>query len=168
MPNLILTGFMGTGKTTVGRLLSDLLDMEFVDTDALIESRHGPIPGIFLELGEVGFRDLEREIAGELAGSDGMVIATGGRMMLDDSNMATLGRTGPVFCLTADVDEILSRVEGQQNRPLLDTDDRRHRVVELMEERGDGYSRFAQIATDGRTPAAVADELARRWRRTVP
>ena len=69
MPNLILTGFMGTGKTTVGRLLSDLLDMEFVDTDALIESRHGPIPGIFLELGEVGFRDLERDIAGELAGT---------------------------------------------------------------------------------------------------
>jgi shikimate kinase len=163
-PNLILTGFMGTGKTTVGRILSDLLDMEFVDSDALIESRHGPIPSIFAERGETGFRDLERELAAELAGSHGLVIATGGRMMLDEVNVARLGRTGQVFCLTADADEIVARIGDDQSRPLLEGDDRRQRIVDLLRERGDGYSRFTQIATDGITPDAVAGEIARRWR----
>ncbi|MCY4663604.1 MAG: hypothetical protein OXC00_02945, partial [Acidimicrobiaceae bacterium] len=76
--NVVLTGFMGTGKTTVGRILAEHLGFDFVDTDAVIESRAGPIPEIFERAGEPGFRELERSVARELAGRTGLVIATGG------------------------------------------------------------------------------------------
>ena len=89
--NVVLTGFMGTGKTTVGRLLADLLGYEFVDTDEVIEQRYGPIETIFRERGEDAFRTIEREVAGELAGADRRVISTGGRMMLDPVIAETLG-----------------------------------------------------------------------------
>ncbi len=87
--NLVLTGFMGTGKTTVGRMLAEKLGMEFVDTDELIESRHGPIPRIFADRGESEFRAIEQEVARELGERSGLVIATGGRMVLDDDNFGS-------------------------------------------------------------------------------
>ena len=76
--NLVLTGFMGTGKTTVGRILADRLGYGFVDTDEVIESRAGPIPEIFDRDGEEAFREMERSVARELSGRTGLVIATGG------------------------------------------------------------------------------------------
>ncbi|MEM9561469.1 MAG: shikimate kinase [Actinomycetota bacterium] len=163
--NVILTGFMGTGKTTVGRLLADRLGLGFVDTDAVIEERHGPIPEIFAEEGEAGFRAIERRVAGELAERDGLVVATGGRMMLDPDNQASLGATGPVFCLVADPGEILRRVEADPSpvgRPLLAGDEPAVRLTGLLAERAPLYARFEQVATDGRTPEEVADELADR------
>jgi shikimate kinase len=84
--NVVLTGFMGTGKTTVGRLLAERLGYGFVDTDALIVARHGPIAEIFAGRGEGEFRRLEAEVAAELADRTGLVIATGGRMLLDHGN----------------------------------------------------------------------------------
>ena len=81
--NLILTGFMGTGKTTVGRLVARKLGREFVDTDLVIEERHGPIQEIFDRQGESAFRDIERTLAVELGQRKRLVIATGGRMLLD-------------------------------------------------------------------------------------
>ncbi len=81
--NVVLTGFMATGKTTVGRLLAERLGYEFVDTDQLIEQRHGPIPAIFRESGEGEFRRLERSVADELAARRQLVISTGGRLLLD-------------------------------------------------------------------------------------
>ena len=99
--NIILTGFMGTGKTTVGRLLAERLGREFVDTDDLIVARAGrPIADIFNDDGETRFREWEAQVAGELAGRRGLVIATGGRLMLDPDNAAALGATGPVLCLS--------------------------------------------------------------------
>ena len=74
--NIVLTGFMATGKTTVGRLLADALDCEWVDTDALIEERYGPITEIFRTNGEKAFRELERDVAADLAGRRGLVIST--------------------------------------------------------------------------------------------
>ena len=79
--NVVLTGFMGTGKSTVGRLLAERLGYEFVDTDQLIVERYGPIPEIFATDGEAAFRAYEREVAGELAERQGLVIATGGRAL---------------------------------------------------------------------------------------
>ena len=91
--NVILTGFMGTGKTTVGRLLAERFDYEFVDTDRVIEQRHGPIPEIFRDHGEGEFRRLERDVADELSERDRLVISTGGRLMVDAVNAAqTAGR----------------------------------------------------------------------------
>lgn len=164
--NLVLTGFMGTGKTTVGRLLASKLDMAFVDTDVLIESRHGPIASIFEESGEAEFREIERSVARELGQRVGLVIATGGRMVLDPESHRDLTRTGRIFCLVASVDEIHRRVTEDSSgpiRPLLDGDDLRRRIDELLAEREAGYGRFPQVATDQLAPDEVADRIVEMW-----
>jgi len=164
--NLVLTGFMGTGKTTVGHELAVKLDMEFVDTDALIEARHGPIEQIFEDRGEPEFRSIERAIAMELGEKTGLVIATGGRMILDPENFRALSRNGRIFCLVATPDEIHHRVTNdlsRKNRPLLQVEDPRQRIVELMTEREGDYLRFPQLTTDHAGPSVIADEVADLW-----
>ncbi len=154
---------MGTGKTTVGRLLAERLGFDFVDTDAIIEDRHGPIEVIFAEQGEAAFRTIEQQVADELADREQLVIATGGRMMLDDANVASLSRNGRVFCLVTTADDILERVTADRarvERPLLAVADPGQRVAELLEERAPAYRRFAQVSTLGRPPTDIADELA--------
>ncbi len=153
---------MGTGKTTVGRLLAAELGFEFVDTDVLIEQRHGPIPAIFADQGEQAFRDIERGIAAELASRTGLVISTGGRMMLDPANVRALSANGRVFCLVATPEEVFDRVTNDPSRvdrPLLRVPDPRQRIVELMTERDPEYRRFPQLITDQLTPEAVARDL---------
>ncbi|HOU42472.1 MAG TPA: shikimate kinase, partial [Promineifilum sp.] len=160
--NIILTGFMGTGKTTVGRLLAARLGRDFVDSDDLIVARAGkPVADIFRDEGEERFRAWEADTAAELAGRRGLVIATGGRLMLDAANAATLGVTGPVFCLSASADEILTRLAADGvDRPLLAGDAAGARVAALLRQRAVGYARFRPVATDGRSPAAVAGDIA--------
>ncbi len=153
--NVILTGFMGTGKTVVGRLLAARLGFEFVDTDELIESRYGSIGRIFAEAGEEAFRQIEHEIARELSTSDGQVIATGGRLMLDEQNASLLGKESRVFCLVASPEELISRLGDSDGRPLLAGADRLRRIAELLAERRQGYDRFEQIDTNGKTPEEV-------------
>lgn len=163
--NVVLTGFMGTGKSTVGRLLAERTGRAFVDTDAIVEERHGPIPEIFVTHGEDAFRRFEREVAAELADLDGLVIGTGGRLLLDPVNAEALGGSGRVFCLTASVDTILRRVApdgAAAGRPLLAGADARQRITALLAERAEGYARFEQVDTDGRSPVEVADEILRR------
>ena len=166
--NIVLTGFMGTGKSTVGRLVAESLGFEFVDTDALIEARHGPIPEIFAKQGEDGFRQMEADVARELADRTGLVIATGGRLMLDPDNEAALGASGRVFCLTASVDEIVRRIaaEDRSDRPLLTPEHLEQRVTELLEQRDEGYARFEQVDTDGVTAETVADSIVEQLRAT--
>ncbi|RZV48447.1 MAG: shikimate kinase [Acidimicrobiales bacterium] len=162
-PNIVITGFMGTGKTTAGRLLAELLDREFVDTDEVLEQLHGSITDIFENEGEDAFREMERALAAELAGQDDLVIATGGRMLLDPANVAALTRTGRVFCLVASPEEIYDRLaadDERMKRPLLSVADPRQRIGELLAEREVGYLAFPQVSTAGRTSAEVADELA--------
>lgn len=162
--SIVLTGFMATGKTTVGRLLAERLGYAFVDTDAVIVERHGPIPQIFATQGEDAFRRIEREVAAELAGQGGLVIATGGRLMLDEANVATLGASARVFCLQAGAEAIVARLRADTtaiaDRPMLAGDDPEQRVRDLLAERAAGYGRFAPVATEGRTPAGIAAEIA--------
>lgn len=163
--NVVLTGFMGTGKSTIGRLLAPRLGYVFVDTDELIERRHGPISAIFSERGEDAFRALEREVADELSRCTGHVVATGGRLMLDDTNASYLGATADVFCLAADVESILGRVTAPDvaaDRPLLEGPDVRERIERLLAERADGYGRFEQVETDLRDPRDVVDDIVDR------
>ena len=162
--NLVLTGFMGTGKTTVGRILADRLGRGFVDTDDVIESRAGPIHTIFERDGEEAFRELERSLARELAAATGLVIATGGRMMLDAECAACLESVSDVVCLTADPDTIVERVSGagEVPRPLLDGPDPAARVRELLAERAEGYRRFTPVETAGRSAQEVADAVMSR------
>lgn len=159
--NIVLTGFMGTGKTTVGKLLAAELGYEFVDTDIAIETRCGrTIPEIFRELGEDAFRRLEADLVMELAEREGLVIATGGRLMLDQANAAALSRKGLVFCLSATPDEILSRVmNDQQSRPLLNVTEPGERIVELLAQRAEGYRRFYQVMTNDKSPEEIIREL---------
>ncbi len=162
--NVVLTGFMGTGKTTVGRALAELLEFEFVDTDQLIEADHGPIPVIFAEQGEDAFREIEAQVATELAERAGLVIATGGRLMLDPGNATVLGASGRVFCLTAPVEVILDRVvgDGTAHRPLLDGDDPAGRIRVLLTEREAAYTAFESVETADRSPATIAADLHHR------
>jgi shikimate kinase len=163
-PNLILTGFMGTGKTAVGRAAAALLRADFIDTDAELEARHGSIPEIFAEHGEPVFRAHEAALAEELAERGGLVISTGGGMLLDRAVAERLASTGRIFCLVASPETILARVEadGVQGRPLLDVEDPAARIADLLAERADRYGSFEQVNTDGRTVSdIVADVLAR-------
>lgn len=159
---IILTGFMGTGKTTVGKLLADQLHYGFIDTDELIETRNNrSISEIFQEFGEEAFRKIERDIVKEVAELDGVVISTGGRLMLDPENVNALSRNSRVLCLVATPDEILSRVSDDQEhkRPLLSVPNPKERIVELLQERNDKYRRFPQIATNERNPNDIARGL---------
>ncbi|MEM9464190.1 MAG: shikimate kinase [Actinomycetota bacterium] len=164
-PNLVLTGFMGTGKTAVGRAAAAVLRADFVDTDAVIAARHGPIPEIFAERGESVFRGYEAALADELAARSGLVISTGGGMLLAEDVAARLGSTGRVFCLVASPETILARVraDGVADRPLLDTADPAARIRELLAERSARYGTFEQIVTDGRTVDAITADLLARF-----
>lgn len=167
--NIVLTGFMGTGKSTVGRLLARELDLEHVDTDRMIERRHGPIPRIFEQLGEDGFREIERSIAEELANDKGYVISTGGRFMLDPHNAELLSAGNRVFCLVADLEIIFERVMRRRGtRPMLDVEDPRARITDLLAERAEGYAVFEPVTTDERPPTAVVNEILRRLNETDP
>ena len=172
--NIILTGFMATGKTAVGRELAQRLGRDFVDTDALIVAHDGrSIAAIFREDGEARFRELERQTAAELAQRRGLVIATGGGLMLDPANVTVLGATGPVFCLSADPADILQRAAaGEEPRPLLAVGDAAANIATLLRQRAPAYARFRAIDTGGLAAGDVAqtilDALAGGLRDTLP
>ena len=158
---IILTGFMGTGKSTVGRLLAARRGWRFVDTDALIEQRQGKsVAAIFQDQGEAAFRAMETALAYELAKEGDLVVATGGKFMLVAENVETLAASR-VFCLTATPADILARImaDGQAQRPLLAGVAPEEKIRALLAERQAGYGRFPVIDTSGKTPDRVADEI---------
>ena len=150
--NLVLTGFMGTGKTTVGCEAARRLGHTFVDMDDVIVARAGkPIPRIFAEDGEAEFRAIEAAVCAELSAQDGLVIATGGGALVNPANRITLQRSGVVVCLDARPDEILRRVGGNADRPLLNVPDPAARVAELLAARREAYGAIPwHIETSGR------------------
>ena len=148
-PNIILTGFMGTGKTTLGQLLAERIGYKFVDTDAQIENQFGQsIAELFRTEGEAAFRKLESELVKELAQQEGLVIATGGGLVLNPKNVALLSKTGQIICLTASPEKILARVSKQQDiRPLLQEKDPQAKIIELLQQRATIYQQFSQLST---------------------
>tara|TARA_B100000700_G_scaffold294266_1_gene356104 strand:- start:133 stop:657 length:525 start_codon:yes stop_codon:yes gene_type:complete len=163
--NVILTGFMGTGKSTVGVILSRNLDKEFVDTDIAIEQLYGSIPQIFSNEGEDAFRLYEREVSKQLAERENLVVATGGKLLLDPVNAERFSSSGRIFCLSAPASEIIDRLreEGDQSkRPLLREEDFENRIEDLFNARRQAYSIFEQVDTTGLTPSEVAKEIANR------
>ncbi|MBF0390752.1 MAG: shikimate kinase [Desulfamplus sp.] len=162
--NIILTGFMGTGKSTVGRLIANELNYKFVDTDELIMARcNMTVAEIFCTKGEQGFRQMEKELALELSQQDRLVISTGGGMLLNSANVETLeGRVGDkkkgrIFCLVATIDEIIARVGSDSSieRPLLKVANPKEEIKTLLNARKDKYSQFTQIDTTGLTSEDV-------------
>ena len=118
--NIILTGFMGAGKTTIGRIVAKELNMKFIDTDEEIVRTTGlSITEIFERFGEEYFRDIEEEIIERVASGKGLVIASGGGIVLRERNINNLKKNGIIFLLTADENELLNRVYGSLTDPLL-------------------------------------------------
>jgi shikimate kinase / 3-dehydroquinate synthase len=139
--NIILTGFMGTGKTSVGRLVAERLGWQFVDLDERIEAAAGkPVPAIFAEDGEPAFRDLETAACRAVGAESGLVIATGGGAVLRCANRDALIASGTLICLEASPEAILRRVGTGAGRPVLGGGDRVQRIQELLAERAGAYN----------------------------
>jgi len=140
--NVVLIGFMGTGKSSSGRMIANQLGFKFVDMDKAIEQKWGmTIPQMFEQHGEVFFREKEKEMCREVANRKSVVISTGGGTVKDPENVAILKRTGKIVCLSASVDAILERTSTPGQRPLLDAyEDRRQGIIELLEQRKDMYA----------------------------
>jgi shikimate kinase/3-dehydroquinate synthase len=140
--NIILGGFMATGKSSVGRRLAIVLGYDFLDLDTLIAAEEGmPISQIFTTRGESAFRALETRMVERVAGRTGCVLATGGGTIVNPRNLDVLKRSGVVVALTADPDTILARIGPTEDRPMLWGGDRRERVRLLLEQRADAYAK---------------------------
>ena len=159
--NIVLTGFMGTGKTTVGREVARRMGRTFVDMDAEIEVRAGKsTPRIFAEDGEVAFRRTEVALCEELSTQEDLVIATGGGALVNPVNRGVMMRNGTVICLNAAPDEILRRVSGNSARPLLDAADPRAEIERLLELRREAYRAIPwQIDTTGLSVEEIAERV---------
>jgi shikimate kinase len=145
--NIVLVGFMGTGKTTIGRRLAERLQWTFADTDASIEQRAGArIPEIFAQHGEAYFRQLEEGVIKDIMLGSKQVVATGGGAVLAETNRLAMLGGGFVVALTATPETIIDRVKNDKNRPLLqgNVEDRVH---SLLEQRKEAYG-FAHLMID--------------------
>ncbi len=160
-PNIVLTGFMGTGKTAVGRRIATLTGRTFVDLDAEIVNKHGDINKMFELDGPERFRQVEREVLSEFAVKRNQVIATGGGTLLDPDNVVTL-LGSEVYTLTADPEEIHQRIlaDGIASRPLLaNAEDVPATIKTLLAERSEAYGKFPAVDTTGRSVEGVVDAL---------
>jgi shikimate kinase len=166
--NLMLIGFMGSGKSSVGRLLATNLGFRFVDTDALVIRASGmPIADLFAQQGEAAFRDYEADALASLLGHSSLVVATGGGIVIREGNRALLHRLGLVVGLTATVEVIFDRVSRNNKRPLLQTPNPHGTIADLLAERSPIYSATADLLIDttARTHAQVAEAILSEARR---
>jgi shikimate kinase len=166
--NIVLVGFMGTGKSCVGKMLAQRLSMTFFDMDEVIVQREGkPIPRIFAEDGEPYFRSLERRLAKEFSSTQGLVIATGGGIVLNPDNIKDFSHTGLVVCLSASPKAILDRVGADTNRPLLAGGDKMKKIKDLLEKRQPRYAAIpTQVDTTGRSLEQVVDAILSLYRKS--
>jgi shikimate kinase len=167
MKNLVLVGFMGSGKTAAGKLAAKTLGLTFVDMDAIIEQRHGQsISEIFASKGESFFRRHERELVRELAVRQDHCIATGGGVVLDPNNLRDFGRTGVIICCWVDARTAYERTKHARHRPLLEADpDRLARIEELLRQREPLYKAIAnRIDTEAMSVEQQADAVERLYR----
>ncbi len=164
--NIVLSGFMATGKSSVGRRLAERLGWAFFDTDEMIEQQTGlSIADLFAKGGEAAFRELEAQTVGLVSLMDKTVIATGGGVPLRESNMDELERNGRVFLLTASPETIVRRLDLTADlRPLLKGSSPLERARELLRERESVYARcHEKIATDALTEDQVVDRIVERF-----
>lgn len=165
MNHVILIGFMGCGKSSVGKELALELDVPFIDTDAMIEKQTGrKISAIFRESGEAYFRDLETMALKQLMDSGGRkVIAVGGGLPVRPVNREYLKRLGTTVYLLARPETLVERLEGDDTRPLLQGGELRQKIKQLMNDREEIYLAAAdiQVATDGKNIYEIVQEVKR-------
>ena len=159
--NLALVGFMGSGKSTIGRLAAEQLRFDFIDTDHLIESRTGvSISDIFARHGEAVFRGFERDVVLELESARNLVISTGGGLVLNPDNVTSLKRHALVICLWAAPEDIFERVRGHSHRPLLQTPDPLGKIRDLLAVREPFYKQAdVLIHTGARSVTEVLQQV---------
>lgn len=160
---IILIGFMGAGKTTVGKVLAKKLGCRLLDTDQLIEQKHGmSVQDIFRNQGEETFRRLETETLKELGQEDSdWVLSVGGGLPVRNENRALLRQMGTVVFLRVQPDTVLFRLKDDTSRPLLQGSDVKERVSTLMNQRIPLYQEAARVAVDvdGKTPEEIGTEI---------
>jgi len=162
--NIILIGFMGVGKSEVGKLLASRLGLVFTDCDDLIEKQEGQaISDIFSSKGEEHFRGLETKLINGLAGQDGLLLSTGGGMVLRAENVKLLKQMGPLVLLTAREEVILNRLKDTEDRPLL-KGDKAQSVKEILSKRDPVYNKVADLKVDTSdlTPEKAVEEIV-KW-----
>ncbi len=164
MNNYVLIGFMGCGKTTIGKKLADRTGMEQLDTDALIVQEAGmPVTEIFHKEGEQGFRLRETKILESLvrSGRENAVYSTGGGIVMQEENRRLLHRLGTVVLLEVTPEEVIRRLGRDTTRPLLQGEDRMKKVRTLMARRRKAYEDCAdlKIEVSGKTPEAIMEEI---------
>ena len=165
--NLYLVGFMGTGKTTIGRTVAHRLGFAMIDSDHEIEKRQGrTIPEIFATTGEAAFRVMERAFIEGGHPAERAVVSCGGGLVVQPGMLDLLKQKGVVICLHASLETILHRTQGNKNRPLLDVDDPFERIRALYAVREPIYNRAGTvILTDGRTMLDIVQHVLRAYRR---
>jgi shikimate kinase len=163
--NVALIGFMGTGKSSVGRLVAEQLRFELVDTDELIEKRAGKtITEIFQQNGEPAFRDLEKQLVAELATRTGIVISAGGGLAANEANLKNLKNHAVVVCLWASPEKIFQRVRHQTHRPLLHDPDPLAKIKTMLAVREPFYRQADVIVnTELRSVKAVAQQVVHQF-----
>ena len=162
--NIILCGMMGVGKSTVGVRIAELTGRMWYDTDVVITDRHGRISDIFEYYGEAHFRSLESEVVRELSGRDGLVISTGGGLVLKPENSELLKQNGKIFFMRASFETLLKRVRADETRPLLkNTGKTAESLGKLLAQRTPVYEHVADyiVDTDGKSIDEVAKEIVR-------
>ena len=164
--NLALIGFMGAGKSSVGRLVADQLRLDYLDTDELIQSRTGrTINDIFAKDGEPAFRELEQQVTEELATRERTLIATGGGLPTRPANLASLKTHALVVCLWASPEKIWERVKDQTHRPLLHGPEPQQKIRDLLAAREQFYRQAdVLINTDIRSVREVAQQVVHQFK----
>lgn len=164
--NVALAGFMGVGKSSVGRLVAAELQFEFVDTDEVIECRTGvKVSEIFAQHGEAAFRKFEGELVAEMAAWSGKVISTGGGLIVNPDNLASLKAHSLVVCLWATPETIYQRTKHQTHRPLLQADDPLAKIRELLATREAAYKRAdVLVSTEQRSIKEIAAHVLHNFR----
>lgn len=161
MKNIVLVGFMGTGKTVVARALAEKLKREFLEIDTVIEEKEGiSIKDIFEKKGEPYFRNLEKEAIIEASLKKNVVISAGGGAVIDEENVRNLKKNGVIICLEASPDTILERTKGNTCRPLLNVPNPKKKIEELLAKRAPYYKKADYcVNTDSLTVEQVADRI---------
>lgn len=164
MKNIVLTGFMGTGKTEVGRELSNILGWKLIDIDdEIVKTKNMSINDIFTQLGEPVFRDMETEMIKKVSAKRNVIIATGGGAVLRRENMDILRDNGIIVCLTATPETILKRTSRNDERPLLNVASPLKMIKELLSFREPFYEKAdIMIDTESRAPRQIAEEILER------
>lgn len=159
--NIYLIGFMGVGKSTVAKMLSDKLDFELIDTDIEIEKRENrSINEIFSQNGEEYFREKEKELIEELSKKDNMIISCGGGIIKSDVNIVNMKKSGSVVLLEASPEIIYNRVKDDNNRPLLVSNPGIEGIKKLMKEREESYNKaFTHKVDASKTPVQVVNDI---------